>query len=236
MNIDISYYSAIGGRKVNEDTVSVLESGNALLALVADGLGGHGGGDAASQCAVSAINSELQNCAVNDEAMIAAITDANQRVLALQADQIQMKTTIAALWMRNHAAVAANVGDSRIYQIRGGEIIYQSVDHSVAQMAVYVGEITPEQIRGNRDRNKLIRALGSEQNVKPDSKVLSVEQGDCFLLCSDGFWEVITEAEMLRSLENSEDVAAWLKKMRSYVEVNGRHGMDNHSAIALKIC
>ena len=234
MNVDISYYSAMGKRTQNEDTISVLESGNSVLALVADGLGGHGGGDDASRVAVSSINSELQNCMVTADALIDAITNANQKVCESQTDEVKMKTTIAALWLNGNAAVVANVGDSRIYQIRKGKIIYQSVDHSVAPMAVYAGEITADQIRGNSDRNKLIRALGSESDVNPDSKVLCVEPDDYFLLCSDGFWELITESEMLNILNRSKDVTDWLKIMRNYVETNGRRNMDNHSAVAIR--
>ena len=236
MNTEITYYSAIGDRAINEDTVSVLESGNSLLAIVADGLGGQGGGDTASQCAVSLINGELQNVPVSSEALVQAIEKANQKVLTLQRPGTRMMTTVAAVWMQKHSAVLANVGDSRIYQIRDGKIIYQSIDHSVAQMAVYVGEISSEQIRGHRDRNKLVRALGSDQKVKTDYQTVTVKEGDYFLVCSDGFWEQITEIEMLEALKGSGSVTAWMEKMREMIREAGNSKMDNNSAVIIKAC
>lgn len=235
MNIDAAYYSSIGGRALNEDSHSLRESGNTVLALVADGLGGHGGGDKASQCAVATIESCLNNKEISEDTLYDAIVKANSDILSIQTEKIQMRSTIAALWIHGKTAYAANVGDTRIYQIRHGHIVYQSVDHSVAQMAVLVGEITPDEIRGNKDRNRLVRALGSDATVKPDISELSIKKNDSFLLCSDGFWELITEDEMLEKLSDSESAKDWLDKMRAVVRNFKRSGMDNNTAIVVKI-
>ena len=233
MKIQLAYYSAQGNRAVNEDSVSILEFGNSVIAIAADGLGGHGGGDAASRAAIAAVNSDLQNQPVSEAALHEAIRHANKAVLALQKDGSEMKTTIAVLWIGKQCAVAANVGDSRIYQFRSGKIVFQSVDHSVAQMAVLVGEIQPDQIRSYPGRSQLVRALGMSEDLQIDSTVLRMQSGDRFLLCTDGFWENIAESEMCQYAKQDTEPKKWLRQMRNYVETNGIQDMDNHSAIAV---
>ena len=233
MKIQLAYYSAQGNRTVNEDSVSILEFGNSVIAIIADGLGGHGGGDAASRVAIAAVNSDLQNQPISEAALHQAIRHANDAVLALQKDGSEMKTTIAVLWIGKQTAVAANVGDSRIYQFRDGKIIYQSVDHSVGQMAVLVGEIQPDQIRQYPKRSQLVRAIGMNDDLQIDSTILRLQRGDRFLLCSDGFWENIAEREMCCYLAQPDEPKTFLRKMRSYVETNAASDLDNHSAIAV---
>ena len=131
MKISASYYSEIGGRDKNEDAVSMLECGSTVLALVADGLGGHSGGEVASKAAVKTINSELMNQRISVVSFRNAVEKANLEILK-EKFSTGMKSTIAGLWFDEQAALAANVGDTRIYQFRDGGILYQSRDHSVA--------------------------------------------------------------------------------------------------------
>ena len=146
-----------------------------------------------------------------------------------------MKTTIAALWFNNERAIVAHVGDTRIYQFRKSKIVYQSIDHSVSQMAVMVGEITQDELRGHIDRNRLLRALGASEKVKPDVRSLSLLPGDAFLVCTDGFWELILEDEMLEDLENSSIANQWLANMRKRIENRISTKGDNHTAVAIII-
>ena len=121
-----------------------------------------------------------------------------------------------------------------MYCFRKGEIIFQSVDHSLSQLAVISGDITADEIRGHIDRNKLIRVLGVKENVNPDLNVLEAKSGDAFLLCSDGFWENIEEKEMEELLKKSRTVDEWLQGMAAAVRKNGAGtNMDNNSAIAV---
>lgn len=124
--------------------------------------------------------------------------------------------------------MVANVGDSRVYQFRNGEVIFQSVDHSLAQLAVVAGKIAPQQIRSYPDRNKLTRSLGWEETPWIDIRTLSVQQGDRFLLCSDGFWEEITENQMLESAARHSDAESWLQAMRTQVQPRAS---DNNTAV-----
>lgn len=233
MDISISYYTAKGKRQNNEDAVSLLEGGNNLLAIVADGLGGHEDGEIASNQAVATMNRLLQSRMPDEDRLVEAIQQASQDIFQAQNPKCPMHTTVAALWLGDQSTIAANVGDSRIYQFRNGSILYQSLDHSVAQMAVLVGEMDPAEIRQSRDRNKLIRVLGDAGVPKVDSRPLFVQPGDRFLICSDGFWEAVTEIQMLASMEHTRTAQQWLEKMRKIVAKTNKPTQDNHTAIAL---
>lgn len=235
MDISISYYTAKGARANNEDSVSLLEGNGGLLAIVADGLGGHADGEIASRQAVSTINRYLQSVQPNEDTVIDAIRLTSAEIMSMQDPRRPMHTTAAVLWLGDSSAIAVHVGDSRIYQFRNGKIVYQSVDHSVAQMAVLVGELEPDQLRTSRDRNRLIRVLGNSNSPTVDSQVLSVQEGDRFLLCSDGFWEGILESEMLETIHSTASAEEWLTAMRTIVEAVANPAQDNHTAIALII-
>ena len=232
LNCSISYYSHIGKRDNNEDSVAAFERQNSVVAVVADGLGGHQNGEYASREAVDALCRILPDSTVDEDIMEDAIIEADEAVRRVHTAAPGALTTIAALWIDGHQALAANVGDSRIYQFRDGRVIYQSVDHSVSQLAVLAGEITPQQIRGHRDRNKLTRVLGGEGEAKIAQRLLEIQEGDRFLLCSDGFWEQITEGEMLASADQAADAEAWLAAMRAQVEPRAS---DNNTAVAVVI-
>ena len=236
MNIHYSEYSDIGGRDLNEDMVQVTSYTDCAVATVADGLGGHGNGDKASRIAVSTINEEIPNGAASQTLAERAIREANERLIKTQqAAHNNMKTTIALLWINETKACASYVGDTRIYQFRSGEIIFQSKDHSVSQMEVDLGHITRDQIRGNADRNRLTRALGSKNDVLVASEMLDVLPGDAFLLCSDGFWELILEDEMLAALKKTTDAKEWLREMLTLVFVRLNEMSDNNTAVALVV-
>lgn len=235
MEISVSFYTAQGKRPTNQDAVSLMENGHATLAVVADGLGGHQAGELASKQAISTINRLLQSSVPNKSEVIDAIQQANCDINALQKESQTLRTTVAVLWIHGGMAIAANVGDTRIYQFRSGKIIYQSIDHSVAQMAVLIGEIKPEDIRKSADKNKLIRVLGDRVVPKVDTQMLSVQSGDRFLLCSDGFWEYVTEHDMIAAANTNASAQTWLEIMRQKVDDFSCESQDNHSAIALII-
>lgn len=234
MNLDVSYFTSLGGRHNNEDFVSLLENNDTIVAAVADGLGGHDSGEIASQLAVKTVNSELTNKELSVVVLEKAILSANSEVLK-EAATNKMKTTIAVVWATKEKALLANVGDTRIYHFRNGQIAYQSTDHSVSQMAVMAEEITTGQIRGHKDRNKLVRVLGHKENIKPDIVSIKLEPRDAILICSDGFWENIIEAEMCRVLSHSKDSNEWLTEMRKIAESVMPKDNDNNSAIAILV-
>ena len=230
MEYELAYYSSVGRRRNNEDAVSVKEGPGALLALVADGLGGQDNGEYASACAIDTLGGLPLDAEPSETVMEKAFERANTEVRRLQREHPGAQTTLAALWLRAGRALAMHIGDTRIYQMRGGEIVYQSADHSLSQLAVMAGELEPEDIRGDRDRNKLFRALGDRSAPRVGFAELDVLPLDRFLVCSDGFWEKIWEDEMLLSAGRCPDAESWLDDMRRAAEPEAA---DNNTAIAI---
>ncbi|MGN1120524.1 MAG: PP2C family protein-serine/threonine phosphatase [Oscillospiraceae bacterium] len=235
MKKSIAFYSDEGGRSRNEDTVLISEHDGRQLVIAADGLGGLDNGARASGLAAEIIFSRLSRCEAGEQALLEAVAEANSAVRAEQKHSGDMCTTAAVLWIDGAAAYACHVGDTRIYQFRGGEIVYQSIDHSVSQMAVMMGEITPGELRTHKDRNRLVRALGRDENVRAQTERLSVRAGDSFLLCTDGFWEKILEEEMLECRKDADDAGEWLSAMRKRVMNAQNEQGDNNSAAAVII-
>jgi len=223
-----------GGRSHNEDSAHILQFDGSLIAVVADGLGGEGGGEIASRTAVRATSEFIERSPLfTTENVDAAIKHANDSVINAQKSFPAMKTTVVLLYIGDALAVCGHLGDSRLYHLRGDEIIFQTKDHSVSQMAALVGEISQEDIRHHTDRNKVLRALGAAGSAVPESKVLSAQNGDGFLLCSDGFWELVLEDEMVTDFVESQNAEQWLKKMLAKVESRLTAYGDNYSAITV---
>lgn len=234
MRLSTAYYSEIGGRKTNEDAQQIVESGGTTLAIVADGLGGHADGEIASQAVIKTITSALSHKEVAVFDLKEAIEAANT-LLAQDKAYGGMRSTVAVLWMNSSGALAANVGDTRIYQFRDGRIEYQSRDHTLLQLEVISGEIDQSSVRKNPERNCLLRALGANEEVKADIVKISVLPGDAFLLCSDGFWDNIVEEEMIDALADSSMATDWLKRMRRIANSRMSENADNHTAIAIRL-
>jgi len=233
MKISASYYTSKGNRSNNEDNISLLENRDNVVAVIADGLGGESNGEKASLITIQTINARLSGGNVNTEKVKNAITSANDEIIKSQDRENKMKSTVAVLCIDSIRAIAANVGDTRVYHFRKGKILYQSIDHSVSQMSVAVGEINAEDIRGHADRNRLTLALGSKRTVEADITESVAIAGDSFLLCSDGFWEYVHEDEMVEDLKTSGSADEWINKMRGRVEARITPKGDNHSAIVI---
>ena len=208
--LQIASYSETGGRPHNEDTVrSALQGEDRLCLVVADGLGGHGGGEKASAAAAEVICQGWGGGA-DPEELERLIQEGHRKVLSLQTRQCAMKTTVTALALEPGRAVMAHVGDSRIYYFRDGGLAFQTRDHSAAQIGVMLGEITPDQIRFHEDRSRVLRALGS-----------------------DGFWEYVLEQEMVDDLAAAASPEEWLDRMRTRLSARAPENNDNNTAAAV---
>ena len=232
--IQIANYSETGGRPRNEDAVrQVLQGEDRLCLVVADGLGGHGGGEQASAAAAEVI-CEGWGGGADPEELEGLIREGHRKVLSLQTRQCAMKTTVAALTLEPGRAVMAHVGDSRIYYFRDGGLVFQTRDHSAAQIGVMLGEITPDQIRFHEDRSRVLRALGQDGELKVDLHEEELPPGrHAFLLCSDGFWEYVLEQEMVDDLAVSGSPEEWLDKMRARLSARAPEDNDNNTAAAV---
>ncbi len=232
--MDISCYTEIGGRKVNEDALAVVSSETSALLILADGVGSCDNGRLASDTLVVTVRRELEGRFPEEDALADAVVLAGEELRRYEGS---VCTTAAVVWMQGTSAVVGNVGDSRIYQFRNRKIIYQSIDHSVAQLAVLAGELSRDKIRQSPDKNRLIRAVGGRPGkLRVDTEELVCCPGDAFLLCTDGFWNEITEKEMLEDAcaSENESAAAWLARMRRRID-SGNRSLDNHSAIVMKL-
>ena len=145
-----------------------------------------------------------------------------------------MKTTLVFLYIEDGCARWMHIGDSRLYHFSGGHLQSQTMDHSVSQMAVLMGEITPQEIRFHEDRNRVLRALGGD-NAKPDvsAPVILTGGNDAFLLCTDGFWEYVYEEEMEKTLQNAKTPQEWLKSMETILRTRTPADSDNFTAAAV---
>lgn len=231
-NFVLSYYSDIGTREKNEDSFSYIEKGNNAIFVVADGLGGHENGEIASSVCVKCIVDDFIN---NDNfELLEAINKANNVILKKQQELHQsMKTTVAVIVLDEDSITIGHIGDTRAYAIKENAILYQSMDHSVAQTAVLVGEITLEEIREHCDRNQLTQVLGIKSNLKVEIKKLKRKEIDSLLLCTDGFWEYVTE-DMIINCKRL-NVEQWLNNMKSKIPCEGHKDIDNNTAMVISV-
>jgi len=229
------YHSAAftdkGKRENNEDSYDFACSNDLFSAVVADGLGGHLNGEVASRIAVDSIMDHLECAEYDEDEAISAFLRANQNICSAN---LSGHSTAALLWLSKGKAIAAHVGDTRIYHFRNGGIQYQSSDHSVVQLSVSSGNIRPEDVRHHKDRNKLFRVLGDpNERLIVDSEELQVLPGDAFLICSDGFWEAVEEDKMLDTLHCSPTPKVWLDAMLDIVVAENDPKQDNYTAVCI---
>ncbi len=219
-----------GMRNINEDSVGYAVSGKRNLYLVADGLGGHGNGDAASRFVVDYIQAAL--AADYIEGAQAALLEEQKKKKA----ESSMKTTLTCLELCEKEAKMWHVGDSRIYWFHKGKYKARTKDHSVPQMLYMSGQIREKEIRHHEDRSKLLKVMGTKWNTPQYecSENICLGKNESFLLCSDGFWELIEEKEMQRLLKKAAGPQEWLASMKEVVMQNGwGTNMDNFTALAV---
>lgn len=235
LSISYSCLSKNGGRDINEDYLDVSIMPERLAFILCDGLGGHGNGDIASQF----VTETLKNSLERSEGLENSILTAQKGLLQLQRENNainSMKTTLTCLTLEKDTAKFGYVGDSRIYCFDKGKYRLRSQDHSVPQMLVARGLIQETEIRFHEDRSKLLRVMGTEWDAPKYQIVDDIPLSShlSFLLCSDGFWELIDEKQMVKTLKKSESPQQWLEDMEAIILQNGQNtDMDNYSAIAV---
>lgn len=234
-NITYASITNPGMRTVNEDYLDILEKPERMAFILCDGLGGHGNGDVASQFVTKYVKCELEKGVCLED----SIYRAQRALLRKQKEENageSMKTTLTCLTISDRAARLGHVGDSRIYYFAENKYMSRTKDHSVPQMLVNRGDIKEEDIRHHEDRSRLLRVMGTEwDGIKYEvTDAFLIHAEDSFLLCSDGFWELIDEKMMSKTLKESKTPYEWLKQMESIVLENGQgSNMDNYSAIAV---
>jgi protein phosphatase len=208
-------------RELNEDSGTYIQpddpevmASKGLLILVADGMGGHSAGEVASRMAVEVIARVYYGDGGDPQsALKKAFREANKAIhKTAEKDESKagMGTTCTALVLQNGTAISAHVGDSRLYLVREGAIYLMTEDHSAVMEMVKAGLISLEQARHHPDKNVILRAMGSHADVEVTTwqEPFPVRAGDCFLLCSDGLYDLIEDEEIKRVVESTEPRSA----------------------------
>ena len=242
MRFTTAAISSPGGRPYNEDAWSSEQvDANAGCWVVADGLGGHGGGEVASRIAVEQVLAAFRRDATLAPETLQGYLEAAQTAILNGQKTARrlsgMRTTIVILLSDFHAALWSHVGDSRLYHFRAGRVSSQTRDHSVPQALVDAGLIPPEAVRSHEDRNRLLRSLGNVDNLQPTiaEQPLMLEEKDAFLLCTDGFWEYVLETEMETDLAKAQEPEGWLGRMEARLQGRALAWHDNYSAVAVLV-
>lgn len=237
----VSYHllSNRGDRENNEDNVGMYQAEPNFCFALADGLGGHGKGERASEIAVEETVMEFAVNGVGEESMSSAFAKAQQAILTEQKEDVtamDMKTTLVLLHVEENQVRWGHIGDSRLYYFQNGKLIKRTLDHSVPQMLVAAGQLKEKHIRNHPDRNRLLRVLGVDWD-SPKYQIAEPEPRtghQAFLLCTDGFWELIDEKKMMHCLKKAKTPEEWINQMEAIVRKNGQGtNMDNYSAVAV---
>lgn len=226
-------------RNENQDAYGIAHTAGTSLFVVADGMGGARGGATASAMAIHVIinNAIKQNGLITRPSLKDAIEKANAAIYRRSKDDEDlsgMGTTVVALAFVNECAIVAHVGDSRIYRFRDGEIVQLTHDHTLVQELVDSGAIPKEEAENHPIAHMLTRSLGPTPHVEVEIQALPdpTQRGDRFLLCSDGLYNLVTEAEIGEHLREFTPAEVVEKLIKLALE---RGGTDNVTIEALEV-
>lgn len=235
--------SGQGARSYNEDACGYWTSDRASCFVVCDGAGGHGGGEVASETAVRTLLSAFSVAPSLEPSHIASLISQTDVAIRygqkLTSSLSRMSATVTALFIDGRAQRAqwSHLGDTRLYLIRRRECRCMTKDHSVVQSFVDAGVIDPSEVRHHARRNLLFAALGMGDGTEPEALpgAFEVQEGDAFLICTDGFWEAVEEQAMVDTLHRAESPEQWLVLMEQIVLAQASDTQDNFSALAVWI-
>ncbi|OIP77547.1 MAG: serine/threonine protein phosphatase [Oscillatoriales cyanobacterium CG2_30_44_21] len=223
-------------RSANQDSYHIDPDGRFFI--VADGMGGHAGGEVASQIAVDAIRESLDACwevaTDSQKLMQEAINKANQAILDDQsANPIRsdMGTTIVILMFRDEIPWFCHIGDSRLYRLRGAKLEQISDDHTWIARAIQTGVVNPDEAKTHPWRHMLLQCLGREDLKEIAAGEVEWQPGDRLLICSDGLTEELSDdriAHQLKSIRNCQQAAQALIESAKL-----RGGRDNITVVVV---
>lgn len=185
---------SITGTKHTTNQDSYLDYADSIINIyaVADGMGGHAAGDVASSIVVDTLKNHL--AATDKKAVVAAVELANERILERAKEKPEydgMGSTLAMLCLDKNRAIIAHIGDSKVFVIKNGEIVFKTKDHSYVQSLVDSGEITEEDALKHKMKNIITKAVGVSSDISPDISKLSFQKDTCVVICSDGVSNVV---------------------------------------------
>jgi len=241
MQFSIYEESRRGARRSNQDRIAYCYSRDALLMLVADGMGGHLHGEVAAQIAMQFITETFRReakPALADPALFLrrAITGAHHAIIEHAAAgglAEAPRTTCVACVIQENAACWAHAGDSRLYHIRDGRILAQTKDHSRVQQLIDQGRIREEAFAAHPERNRIFNCLGSHRPPQVElSEKTRLHTGDSLILCSDGLWGPLSGKIISGALQKSSIMEA-VPELLDEAERRAGRECDNLSVIGV---
>jgi PPM family protein phosphatase len=241
MKFSIFQESRIGGRPYNEDRVGYRYTSDALVMVLADGLGGHGHGEVAAETAVRSIVGAFDRLAkprLANPAHFLADAMAGAHMAILQQSGIRQlddlpRTTCVACIVQDDAALWVHAGDSRLYLLRQGKVLTRTHDHSRVQTLVDKGTLSAAGARRHPSRNLLTSCLGSDQEPRFEfSQPTPLLRNDVIILCSDGVWGPLASEDPFIALSR-QDAAQAAPHLLNRIETAAGPGRDNLSLMML---
>lgn len=242
--LEVALLSDRGGRKYNEDACGHWHSARHLCCVLADGAGGHGGGDIAARLAVQELIGRFSQQPSEGGADLGRLLRLTNDVLISQrvpgTARQDMHSTLVCLVIDyvGHRAHWAHAGDSRMYWFRDGRVLDRTRDHSLVQSLVDSGLLRPDEVRGHPKRSELRSALGIASELLEVSAADGgdeVHAGDVFLLCTDGLWEYLDDSVLERTLAAAPNPSAWIGELGAEVRraAAEKASHDNFTALAV---
>lgn len=225
-------------RKLNEDSFFTYKNQQILGGMVADGMGGHNAGEVASKMAVELIKSNIMDGFDPDmdyvefsELVKRSIVFANDEIFRkskLSQATNGMGTTAACAFVFKGKLITANVGDSRVYLLKNGEINQLTEDHSYIEELLKMGEITPESAKTHPGRHYITRALGIEEYVKVDILINNYNE-ETVMICSDGLTTLVSDEQILKIMSQNDDLGDVAENLVRLANQKG--GADNITCV-----
>lgn len=241
MQFSVYQESRIGGRHMNQDRMGYSFTRDALLLVLADGMGGHLHGEIAAQLTMQAMAQRFQQqatpCVARPERFLEeSFMEAHQAIHRYR-EQHRLadtpRTTVVACLIQHNGATWAHCGDSRLYWMRAGRVLARTRDHSHIESLIAKGLVQPSERATHPDRNKLFNCLGAAALPKIEvSRRAGLLPGDVMLLCSDGLWAMLPDQELADRLHRQSVVRAVPDMLDAALAIGGRYS-DNATALAI---
>ncbi len=242
MKFTIFQNSRQGPREYNQDRLAYSYSKDALLLVVADGMGGHRHGEIAAQLAITTMTEAFQRLAVPTLSSPAKFLIDHIQQIHDMIDQLTQeremleapRTTIVAAVVQRGVLYCAHVGDSRLYHFRDGHLLYRTEDHSIVQSLYSKGIINKDEMSTHPYRHKVYSCLGGDIPPKIDlSDRQELAEGDTILLCTDGVWGAVAD-EQIKQIFNGASITDNITGLLNQAEMVSKEQGDNMSAIGLQ--
>lgn len=236
LRIETACQSDPGGRDDQQDRVAVLERDGSVLAVLADGMGGHAGGALAAQAVVDTAEEALGRWSGEDAPrLLASIVDkAHERIRRIGLELgISPHSTCVLLHASCGFASWIHVGDSRLYRFVDGKMVERTIDHSVVELMRLQGRISEDDMKTHPDQNRLYETLGGARAPEPERGSARVEEGSGFLLGSDGVWENAADRDLER-LFDAGDLPSGVRWLVGKATTKGGASCDNLAVAAVR--